>query len=146
MTRSTTPTAVLVHGAFADAWSFATVIRQLLAEGMPVVAPAVPSRTLGGDAAYVSSVIREIPGPVVLVGHYARASHGPPRAFVRLGRQGYSYVMGTMQSNARALADNLRGSGRFRFVHHHRREPRKREVSSLLCGLSAPDEKHRRER
>jgi pimeloyl-ACP methyl ester carboxylesterase len=63
------PTVVLVHGAFADASSFAQVIPELLGDGLPVVAPAVPNRTLSGDAAYVASVIRQINGPVVLVGH-----------------------------------------------------------------------------
>ena len=65
----TEPTVVLVHGAFADASSFARVIPELLADGLPVVAPAVPMRSLAGDAAYVASVIREIDGPVILVGH-----------------------------------------------------------------------------
>jgi pimeloyl-ACP methyl ester carboxylesterase len=63
------PTVVLVHGAFADASSFAAVVPELLAEGLPVVVPAVPNRSLIGDAAYVASVIRQIDGPVVLVGH-----------------------------------------------------------------------------
>ena len=63
------PTVVLVHGAFADASSFAAVIPELLADGIPVVAPAVPNRSLTGDAAYVASVVRQIPGPVILVGH-----------------------------------------------------------------------------
>ncbi|BAC71313.1 glutamate decarboxylase [Streptomyces avermitilis] len=36
--------------------------------------------------------------------------------FVRLGRQGYTYVMETMQKNAHALADNLRSSGRFEVI------------------------------
>lgn len=36
--------------------------------------------------------------------------------FVRLGCQGYTYVMETMQENARALADNLRSSGRFEVI------------------------------
>lgn len=36
--------------------------------------------------------------------------------FVRLGRQGYTYVMKMMQENARALADNLRSSGRFEVI------------------------------
>ncbi|WP_369244467.1 glutamate decarboxylase [Streptomyces sp. R41] len=36
--------------------------------------------------------------------------------FVRLGREGYTYVMETMQKNARALADNLRNSGRFEVI------------------------------
>ncbi|MFI6340192.1 alpha/beta fold hydrolase [Streptomyces sp. NPDC050535] len=69
MTQSTAPTIVLVHGAFADASSFARVIPELLADGFHVVAPAVPNRSLIGDAAYIASVVRQIPGPVVLVGH-----------------------------------------------------------------------------
>ncbi|MGW2273140.1 pyridoxal-dependent decarboxylase [Streptomyces yangpuensis] len=36
--------------------------------------------------------------------------------FVRLGRQGYTYVMKAMQENARVLADNLRSSGRFEVI------------------------------
>ncbi|MGW3961507.1 alpha/beta fold hydrolase [Amycolatopsis sp. NPDC005003] len=64
-----TPTVVLVHGAFADASSFARVIPELLADGIPVVAPAVPLRSLSGDAAYIASVVRQIDGPVVLAGH-----------------------------------------------------------------------------
>lgn len=63
------PTVVLVHGAFADASSFAAVIPELLADGIPVVAPAVPNRSLIGDAQYIASVVRQIEGPVILVGH-----------------------------------------------------------------------------
>jgi glutamate decarboxylase len=36
--------------------------------------------------------------------------------FVRLGRQGYTYVMRQMQQNADALAANLRASGRFEVI------------------------------
>jgi glutamate decarboxylase len=36
--------------------------------------------------------------------------------FVRLGRDGYSYVMKQMQQNAQALAANLRDSGRFEVI------------------------------
>lgn len=36
--------------------------------------------------------------------------------FVRLGRQGYTYVMKMMQENARVLADNLRSSSRFEVI------------------------------
>ncbi|MFJ7985853.1 glutamate decarboxylase [Streptomyces sp. NPDC094447] len=36
--------------------------------------------------------------------------------FVRLGRQGYTYVMKVMQENARVLADNLRAGGRFEVI------------------------------
>ncbi|GAA2529352.1 alpha/beta fold hydrolase [Winogradskya humida] len=62
-------TVVLVHGAFADASSYAALIPELLDAGIPVVAPAVPNRSLVGDAAYVASVVRSINGPVLLVGH-----------------------------------------------------------------------------
>ncbi|WP_055585815.1 alpha/beta fold hydrolase [Peterkaempfera griseoplana] len=69
MSRTDGPTVVLVHGAFADASSFARVIPELLERGLNVVAPAVPNRSLLGDSAYIASVVRRIPGPVVLVGH-----------------------------------------------------------------------------
>ena len=36
--------------------------------------------------------------------------------FVRLGRDGYTYVMRQMQQNAHALAENLRASGRFEVI------------------------------
>ena len=65
----TQPTVVLVHGAFADAASFAEVVPELLADGLPVVVPAVPNRSLIADAAYIASVIRQIDGLVILVGH-----------------------------------------------------------------------------
>ncbi|QXG76325.1 alpha/beta hydrolase [Modestobacter sp. L9-4] len=64
-----TPTVVLVHGAFADSASFAAVVPGLLDDGLSVVVPAVPNRSLIGDAAYVASVVRQIEGPVLLVGH-----------------------------------------------------------------------------
>ncbi|MFK8907655.1 alpha/beta fold hydrolase [Streptomyces sp. YS-3] len=69
MSQPADPTVVLVHGAFADASSFARLIPELTAAGLRVVAPAVPNRSLVGDAAYIASVVRSIPGPVVLVGH-----------------------------------------------------------------------------
>ncbi|MFE1880609.1 alpha/beta fold hydrolase [Streptomyces diastatochromogenes] len=34
-----------------------------------MVAPAVPNRSLLGDSGYIASVVRRIPGQVVLVGH-----------------------------------------------------------------------------
>ncbi|GHK01482.1 alpha/beta fold hydrolase [Streptomyces sp. NPDC003753] len=69
MTDSGSPTVVLVHGAFADASSYARVIPELIAHGLDVVAPAVPNRSLLGDAEYIATLVRHIPGPVVLVGH-----------------------------------------------------------------------------
>ncbi len=66
---STTPTIVLVHGAFADSASFAPVTRQLLDAGYRVRVPAVPNRSLLGDSAYIRSFVEQIEGPVLLVGH-----------------------------------------------------------------------------
>ncbi|MEW2485560.1 alpha/beta hydrolase [Streptomyces sp. NPDC048411] len=69
MTTTPTPTAVLVHGAFADAASWTGVIAELQNHGVPVVAPPNPLRGLVSDAAYIASVAAQIDGPVVLVGH-----------------------------------------------------------------------------
>ncbi|MEU6146871.1 alpha/beta hydrolase [Streptomyces sp. NPDC047081] len=65
----TTPTVLLVHGAFADAGSWSGVIAELQSHGIPVIAPPNPLRGLGSDAAYIASVASQIDGPVVLVGH-----------------------------------------------------------------------------
>jgi pimeloyl-ACP methyl ester carboxylesterase len=78
---STHPTAVLVHGAFADASGFAGVIRHLQAQGVPVRAPMNPLRGLASDAEAVVRYTTAIEGPVVLVGHsYGGAviSHAAP--------------------------------------------------------------------
>ena len=63
------PTIVLVHGAWDNSTSWNEVIKQLQQRGYPVIAPANPLRELGTDAAYVSSILNTIEGPVVLVGH-----------------------------------------------------------------------------
>jgi pimeloyl-ACP methyl ester carboxylesterase len=62
-------TVVLVHGAFADSSSWAAVIERLHANGIQVVAAANPLRGISHDSAYVASVIDQIPGPVLAVGH-----------------------------------------------------------------------------
>lgn len=63
------PTVVLVHGAFADASSWNGVIERLQAQGLEVTAPAIPLRGISIDSAYTASVLEQIPGPVLLVGH-----------------------------------------------------------------------------
>jgi pimeloyl-ACP methyl ester carboxylesterase len=63
------PTIVLVHGAFAESASWDRVIDPLVAEGHRVIAAANPLRSLAGDAAAVSDLVRTIEGPVVLVAH-----------------------------------------------------------------------------
>ena len=67
-------TVLLVHGAFADASSWNGVIARLQAKGVPVTAPPNPLRGIVADSAYIASVLEQIDGPVVAVGHsYAGA-------------------------------------------------------------------------
>jgi pimeloyl-ACP methyl ester carboxylesterase len=68
-TNTDTATVVLVHGAFADASSWNGVITRLQDEGVPVTAPANPLRGIAADAAYLASVLAQIEGPVLAVGH-----------------------------------------------------------------------------
>ena len=66
---STSPTVVLVHGAFADAGSWAGVTAILQAAGVTVLAPANPLRSVSSDSAYIASVISQVDAPVLAVGH-----------------------------------------------------------------------------
>ncbi|MEV0355274.1 alpha/beta hydrolase [Nocardia sp. NPDC050697] len=63
------PTIVLVHGAFADAASWAPVTQRLLAQGHRVLVPPVYNRSLAADAASIRAVVEGIDGPVLLAGH-----------------------------------------------------------------------------
>jgi pimeloyl-ACP methyl ester carboxylesterase len=67
--NSPKPTIVLVHGAFADASSWAGVITILQAQGYTVDAPPNPLRGLSEDSGYLANYLKNISGPVVLVGH-----------------------------------------------------------------------------
>ena len=81
-------TVVLVHGAFADASNWAGAIPTLQAAGVAVLAPPNPLRGINHDAAYIASLVSQIPGPVLLVAH----SYG-----------------GAVITNAGTRADNVRG-------------------------------------
>jgi pimeloyl-ACP methyl ester carboxylesterase len=63
------PTIVLVHGAWADSSSWASVIERLRASGYRLRAIANPLQGLASDTAYLSSYLATIEGPIVLVGH-----------------------------------------------------------------------------
>lgn len=69
-----TPTVLLVHGAFADGSSWAHVIERLNAAGISARALVNPLRGLTHDGEYVASVTTQTEGPVLLVGH----SYGGP--------------------------------------------------------------------
>jgi pimeloyl-ACP methyl ester carboxylesterase len=81
-------TVAFIHGAFADSSSWYGVIERLQAEGVQATAPAVPLRGLSLDSEYVASSLRQIPGPVLAIGH----SYG-----------------GAVISNAASEADNVVG-------------------------------------
>jgi pimeloyl-ACP methyl ester carboxylesterase len=81
-------TVVLVHGAFADASGWNGVVERLLAADVEVAAPANPLRGIAHDSAYIASFLKQIPGPVLAVGH----SYG-----------------GAVISNAAAGAENVVG-------------------------------------
>ena len=63
------PTVVLVHGAFADASSWNGVIERLQQQGYTCIASANPLRGVTADSAYTASLLNQIDGPVLLVGH-----------------------------------------------------------------------------
>jgi pimeloyl-ACP methyl ester carboxylesterase len=69
MNMGTKPTIVLVHGAFADGSSWDAVIERLQRRGYTAVAPAIGLRGVIEDSRYLRSVVDQIDGPVVLVGH-----------------------------------------------------------------------------
>ena len=66
---SSRPTVALVHGAFADSSGWNDVAGQLQDAGISVQAISNPLRGIAADAAYVASALRQIPGPVLAVGH-----------------------------------------------------------------------------
>ena len=63
------PTVVLVHGAWADSSSWNGVVDLLLKDGYNVRALPNTLRGLDADAAVISTYLKTVNGPVVLVGH-----------------------------------------------------------------------------
>ena len=70
MAEPRTITIVLVHGLCAESYSnWKPVLASLLAKGYKVIAAPNPLRGVSNDAAYVSSFLNTIDGPIILVGH-----------------------------------------------------------------------------
>ena len=63
------PTILLVHGAWADSSSWNGVVDLLLKDGYDVRALPNTLRGLEADAAVISTYLKTVSGPVVLVGH-----------------------------------------------------------------------------
>ncbi|WP_410872076.1 alpha/beta fold hydrolase [Nocardia sp. A7] len=64
-----TPTVILVHGAFAESASWSGVISRLRTVDATVIAAANPLRDVDSDADIVRGIVDSVEGPVVLVGH-----------------------------------------------------------------------------
>jgi pimeloyl-ACP methyl ester carboxylesterase len=63
------PTVILVHGAFAESSSWNDVVTKLTGDGHRVIAFANPLRSLAGDAAALTQLVKTIDGPIVFAGH-----------------------------------------------------------------------------
>jgi pimeloyl-ACP methyl ester carboxylesterase len=66
---NTQPSAVLIHGAWADGSSWSEVTERLQAEGYKVIAPQFPLTSLADDVARLREVLTFQDGPTVMVGH-----------------------------------------------------------------------------
>jgi len=69
MTRSDTPTVVLVHGGFVDGSGWQGVYEHLSKDGYSVSVVQNPTLSLADDAAVTKRAIEAASGPVILVGH-----------------------------------------------------------------------------
>ena len=79
MTRKET-TVVMVHGAWADGFSWSKVIASLRLNSIKAVSAPLPLTSLTDDVAALNRTLERVDGPVVLVGHaYAGAVIGATR-------------------------------------------------------------------
>jgi pimeloyl-ACP methyl ester carboxylesterase len=104
------PTVVLVHGAFADASSWNGVIELLQAGGVQVTAPANPLRGISIDSAYIASLLGQMPGPVLAVGHSYGGAVLTNAAAKATNVVGLVYVAGFAPDEGEVLQDIEKGS------------------------------------
>jgi pimeloyl-ACP methyl ester carboxylesterase len=104
------PTVVLVHGAFADASSWNGVVTRLQKQGYTVVAPALGMRGLASDSAYLASLLSQIDGPVVLVGHSYGGAVISNAATGAKNVRALVYVNGFATENGEVLSTVEKGS------------------------------------
>jgi pimeloyl-ACP methyl ester carboxylesterase len=109
--QSQRPTIVLVHGDWADASSWNSVIERLQKRGFTVVAPPNLLRGPAADAPYVASYLRSISGPIVLVAHSyggfvtTNAATGNPNV------KALVYIDSFMPDEGEIAAELIAGSG-----------------------------------
>ena len=106
--ESQSPTVILVHGAFADGSSWARVLERVRDAGIAAEAIPNPLRGLTFDGEYVASVLGQLEGPIVLVGHsyggavmtYASSKAPNVRALVYVASFGLDHGASANQSVA----------------------------------------------
>jgi pimeloyl-ACP methyl ester carboxylesterase len=99
------PTIVLVHGAFADGSSWNDVIERLQRQGYTVEAPGNPLRGVGIDSAYLASMVNQLDGPVLLVGHSYGGAVITSAASDATGVVGLVYVAAFAPDQGEVLGD-----------------------------------------
>jgi pimeloyl-ACP methyl ester carboxylesterase len=104
------PTIVLVHGAFADASSWNGVVERLQQQGYTVIAPPNPLRGVTVDSAYIASLLSQIDGPVLLVGHSYGGAVISNAATSALNVAGLVYVAAFAPDEGETLGDVENGS------------------------------------
>ena len=145
-------TVVLVHGAFADSSSWDGVIKDLQAAGIQVTAAPNPLRGISHDSAYVASFIKQVPGPVLAVGHsyggavISNAATG--LGIPRLGRRGTASEFAIDPAKlhnvfaadlpAQQAAGSPRPSAGLRAGLHRAVQAARLEVRRLLDGARVP--------
>ena len=65
----TSPTIVLVHGAWASSEGWDAVVAALQKDGYTTVVPTLGLLSIAGDVAIVRAALDNVPGPKILVGH-----------------------------------------------------------------------------
>ncbi len=78
---SSDASVVLVHGAWADGWSWAKIIGPLAADGVKATAAPLPLTSFADDVAALDRTLERVAGPAVLVAHaYAGGVIGATRS------------------------------------------------------------------
>lgn len=99
---------VLVHGAYADGFSFSKVIPQLHEKGFNVMAVHLPLTSLKDDVAATQRIIARMKGPVLLVGHswagvvITEAGNDPKV-------EGLLYISALIPNDGQAVVDAVKG-------------------------------------
>lgn len=99
---------ILVHGAYADGFSWSKVIPQLRANGLNVIAVQLPLTSLRDDVAATNRAIARMKGPVLLVGHswagmvITEAGNDP-------NVEGLLYISALIPDEGQAVIDVVKG-------------------------------------